>query len=358
MDGRKIRMVDEMRPIERFHAVMEKNPVDRIPVAPVTQTGTVDLMEASGAYWPEAHKDAEKMVKLGWAAYEVAGLEGVRIPFYIYAEAEACGAELTKWKKDNHPVLKKAAVSTLEDIDRLEVPDPHRDGRMPQILEATRILAPRCRKEKIPLILTVIGPTALSLNAGMTDSMYSMVWFKRNPEEMEKLMRKCLEIGLVYAEALIDAGADTILYNGAFDAGIAPADYEKMPLRYNREGVRKIKELGAYVIYHSCMDIRRVFPHLLKLEAHAISLSQEMDMAEARAIAGEDTVLAGNVDPTYTLIKKSPEEVIEECKYCIDAGSDILCPGCGFGPKTPLENMKAMVEAGKKYGHNARLAKR
>lgn len=347
-----------MTPVERFHAVMEKNPVDRIPVTPLTQTGTVDLMEASGAHWPEAHKDPEKMAKLGWAAYEIAGLEGVRIPFYIYAESQACGAELTKWKKDNQPVLKKAAVSSLEDIDRLEIPDPERDGLMPQILEATRILASRCSVEKIPLILTVIAPTALTLNAGMTDLMYSVLWFKRNPEEIEKLMKKCLEIGVVYAEALIDAGADTILYNGAFDAGVAPADYEKMPLKYNREGVKKLKELGAYVVYHSCMDIKGVFPHLLKLDAHAISLSQEMDMKDARAIAGEDTIIAGNIDPTYTLIKKSPEDVIEACKYCIDAGSDVLCPGCGWGPKTPLINMKAMVKAGKEYGQNARLAKK
>jgi uroporphyrinogen-III decarboxylase len=78
----------------------------------------------------------------------------------------------------------------------------------------------------------------------MTDLMYSVLWFKRNPEEIERLMKKCLEIGVVYAGALIDAG------------------------------------------------------------------------------------------------------------------SNVLCPGCGWGPKTPLINMKAMVAAGKEYGQNARLAKK
>jgi [methyl-Co(III) methanol-specific corrinoid protein]:coenzyme M methyltransferase len=122
--------------------------------------------------------------------------------------------------------------------------------------------------------------------------------------------------------------------------------------------VKRIKELGAYVVYHSCMDIKPVLPLLPKLEAHAISLSQEMDMKEAREMVSDDVIIAGNVSPTFTLIKRGPKEVIEECKYCIDNGTDILCPGCGFGPKTPLENMKAMVEAGKTYGHNARLAKK
>ncbi|VUT28187.1 MAG: methylcobamide:CoM methyltransferase [Candidatus Syntrophoarchaeum sp. GoM_oil] len=315
-------------------------------------------MEACGAYWPEAHTDPDKIAKLAWAAYEFAGLEGVRAPFYIYAEAVACGATLTKWKKNNQPVLEKPAISTLEDIDKLEIPDPKRDGHMPAILKAVEILAPKCEKENLPLILTVIAPMTLSLNAGLTDTMYSMIWFKKNPAEMEKLMQKCLEIGVVYAEALVDRGVHTIFYNGALDASISPKDYEGVPLKYNVEGVRRIKELGAYVVYHSCMDIKPVFPLLPKLNAHAISLSQEMDMKEAREIAGEDVIIAGNVSPTFTLIKRGPKEVIAEAKYCIDNGTDILCPGCGYGPKTPLENMKAMVEAGKTYGHNARLARK
>ena len=349
---------DTMTPIERYEAVLNKNSVDRIPVTPLTQTGTVDLMKASGAYWPEAQIEPDKIVKLAWAAYEFAGLEGVRAPFYIYAEAVACGATLTKWKKNNHPVLEKPAVASLEDIDKLEVPDPEKDGHMPAFLKVAETLAPMCEREKIPLIMTVIAPMTLALNAGMTDTMSSMVWFKQNPEEMEKLMKKCLEIGVVYAEALVDRGVHTIFYNGALDASVRPVDYEGMPLKYNSEGVKKLKELGTYVVYHSCMDIKPVFPLLPKLGAHAISLSQEMDMKEAREIAGEDVIIAGNVSPTFTLIKRGPKEVIEESKYCIDNGTDILCPGCGFGPKTPLENMKAMVEAGKTYGHNARFARK
>ncbi|OFV67174.1 MAG: Uroporphyrinogen decarboxylase (URO-D) domain protein [Candidatus Syntrophoarchaeum caldarius] len=351
-------MSETMSPIERFHAAMENNPIDRVSLAPVTQTGTTALMEKCGAYWPEAHKDPKLMAQLSWAAYEYGGLEGVRIPFYVYTEAEATGAKLSKWKKKNHPVVDVPSVPNLEAIDKLEIPDPKKDGRMPQILEAIKILVPKCKQEKLPIITSVIAPLTMTLNAGVTDAMQSMLWWAKNPNEMDKLIKKTLEIGLVWAEAAYEAGSDTIFYNGAFDASVTPDDYEKRVIRYHIEGVRKLKEMGAYVVYHSCMDISPVIDKLPRLEAHAISVSQEMDMAKAREIVGENVILAGNVDPTYTLIKKSPEEVLEESKYCIDAGTDILCPGCGYGPNTPLENMTALAQAGREYGHNARLAKK
>ena len=55
----------EYTPKERLYRAMRKQPVDRMPAVCFTQTATVEQMEASGAYWPEAHADAEKMVTTG-----------------------------------------------------------------------------------------------------------------------------------------------------------------------------------------------------------------------------------------------------------------------------------------------------
>ena len=68
---------------KRFVRSMKKKKVDRVPACSVTQTGTIDLMKMTGAYWPEAHFNAEKMSDLAIAAHEIAGLEAVRYPFDI-----------------------------------------------------------------------------------------------------------------------------------------------------------------------------------------------------------------------------------------------------------------------------------
>ncbi|HEC56289.1 MAG TPA: MtaA/CmuA family methyltransferase [Candidatus Syntrophoarchaeum butanivorans] len=349
---------DEMTPKERFHAALRQEPVDRIPITGITQTGTVDLMEACGAYWPEANQKAEGMVKLAWAAYEVAGIESVRVPFDVYIEGEAAGGELYKWKKDNQPMMKKYAIETPEDVDKYEPPDPKRDGRMPEVLKAIEMLVPKAEKVNIPIISPVFAPFSL-ISLSLVNMVNVMMWLKTDPDLYHKLAKKAVETGVIYAEALIDAGADTIFYNGGADGTVKLDDFLKISQPYSSEGAKKIREMGAYVVYHSCANVKHLLKDMADIEGiHCISVSQEVDMKESRELVGDKVALAGNVDPTYTLVKGTPEKVKEEAKYCIESGTDVLCPGCGWGPTTPLENMKALVAAGHEFGKMARLARK
>lgn len=68
--------------------VLDRKEVGRIPIASFTQTGTLDLMKASGADWPDALRNAHLMAKLAVAGHEIAGLEVVRIPFGLITEAQ------------------------------------------------------------------------------------------------------------------------------------------------------------------------------------------------------------------------------------------------------------------------------
>lgn len=64
--------------------------LDRVPVVSLTGAGgmvNVEMQKATGIYWPDAHKDPEKMTNLAIASYEISGLECVRVPFDIGAEA-------------------------------------------------------------------------------------------------------------------------------------------------------------------------------------------------------------------------------------------------------------------------------
>jgi uroporphyrinogen decarboxylase len=64
--------------------------------------------------------------------------------------------------------------------------------------------------------------------------------------------------------------------------------------------------------------------------------------------------LKGNIDPFGVLHKGTPEQVEAEVKACVEAGA----PGGGFilGTQdstlgdTPIENLHALVAAGRKYG--------
>jgi [methyl-Co(III) methylamine-specific corrinoid protein]:coenzyme M methyltransferase len=75
----------EYTPKEGLARVLNKQPVDRMPAVSVTQTGTVEQMEACGAFWPEANEDAEKMATLSEAGHTEIGFEAVRVPYDISA---------------------------------------------------------------------------------------------------------------------------------------------------------------------------------------------------------------------------------------------------------------------------------
>ena len=54
---------------KRFEKALKGEPLDIVPVCSVTQTGTVELMEITGAYWPQANYDASKMAALALAGH-------------------------------------------------------------------------------------------------------------------------------------------------------------------------------------------------------------------------------------------------------------------------------------------------
>lgn len=78
------------------------------------------------------------------------------------------------------------------------------------------------------------------------------------------------------------------------------------------------------------------------------------DLAEFRRCYGQRIGMKGNIDPFGVLLKGTPEQVDAEVKACIEAGA--LGGGFILGTQdstlagTPFENLRALVEAGRKYG--------
>jgi uroporphyrinogen-III decarboxylase len=78
------------------------------------------------------------------------------------------------------------------------------------------------------------------------------------------------------------------------------------------------------------------------------------DLADFNRRFGDRLAFKGNINPFGVLKTGTPEQVEAEVKACIEAGA----PGGGFilGTQdstlagTPIDNIHAMVAAGRKYG--------
>lgn len=327
---------------ERLLAVLARESVDRVPVVSPTQTGTVDLMKASGAFWPQANDDPRLMYELSLAAHTVAGLEGCRVPFDVTVEASAFGAVTSHESERRQPAITGRPVTSRELVDIVPIPDPRRNGRAPVVLEAVSLLRERLGRTS-PVLCGVIS--AFTLACQLRGEASAMMDLMLDPAYLRVVLDKAFRWNVEYAQEAVSAGADVIVIVDATASGdiLSPEQFEEFAQPYEKRLVQVVRDAGARSVLHICGNTALNL-HLMKgTGVDGISIDQSMDLRSVKRLLGPKVAVVGNVSPTDTLLFRSPEYVVEECRECIEAGTDVLAPGCGFAPETPLANMRAMA---------------
>jgi [methyl-Co(III) methanol-specific corrinoid protein]:coenzyme M methyltransferase len=328
---------------ERLLAALHLEPVDRVPCACPLQTGTVPLMHASGAFWPEANHDAWKMAALSRAAHDIGLLESVRIPFDVAVEASAFGAVLGNEAVDRQPAVTRPRFRSLADLECFDLPDPRRDGRAPAVLQAVRILSESM--PQVPVICGVVMPFNLATLLRGTEA--ALMDLMVDASLMRELLRVAGEWNGAYLEAVLAEGADVVTMVDSAASGdmVSPEQFAEFALRHDRDAADLVREGGASSVLHICGRIDRHIDHMLTVGADGISVEQSVDLRWARQRTRGRAALIGNVSPTSTLLWGTPEDVRRDAERCLMEGVDVLSPGCGFAPGTPLENMRSLGAA-------------
>ncbi|HII81417.1 MAG TPA: MtaA/CmuA family methyltransferase [Methanosarcina sp.] len=330
---------------KNFLDALHGNPVDRIPALSVTQTGTVELMDMTGAAWPEAHSDPKKMVALALAGHEIAGLEAVRYPYCLTVLAEIMGCNVRMGTKDIQPSVLSHPFS--KGPENLRMPENLLEkGRIPTILKATEILKNLTVNEtqsEVPLIAGMEGP--LTVFTHIAEIKNCLIWALKKPDCFNTFMETCTELCIEYANAIFDRGADTLCMP---DGGIVGS--RMMPPSVLEDSVkpfykRLCEKVNGPVILHICGDVGDSLKTLSECGFEAISIEEKVSMKAAKEAIGDRARLIGNVSPSGTMLFGTPDVVKAEAKECLSAGVDILAPGCGIAPRTPLANIRALVEA-------------
>lgn len=325
---------------ERFLASLKLEEVDRVSVACPLQTATVEMMDETGASWPEAHRDPEKMATLALAANRLAGIESARVPFDLCVEAETVGSQVSEGRLDSQPSIRRAAFRKIEAFEDAVCPDPLADGRMATVVEAVRILAET--DETVPVIAGIVGPFTL---AGQVRGVETLLMdFFDNPDFVKSLLKYSTEVLKTYGKALVENGADAVVIidPSAGSELLGTSHYREMAFPYCKE---LVESLGVPSILHICGDSKPIMEMMAETGVSGISLDHLVDVGEAREVLGGKTAIIGNINPADTLFLGTPETVKEESLECIMKGANVLAPGCGIPTRASLENIKAMVEA-------------
>jgi [methyl-Co(III) methanol-specific corrinoid protein]:coenzyme M methyltransferase len=363
-------ILDDMTLKERFVRSIKGEEVDKVPVCSVTQTGTVDLMELSGASWPQANYEPRQMATLAIAGYEIAGFESVRYPFCTTVIAETLGCAIAEGSFDTQPYQLDFPCKKKEDIKKITIPEDLLENRnirtalesqsncmgrisasnpnmrrIGTMLEASGMIKQRIGDD-VPLIAGMIGPAATAFYLAGANNY--LRWCITDPDALLELMDLGGTICAEYANALYDHGADAVIVIDS-EAGpdlFPPPLFESLVLPVYQSLTSKMKGLK---LLHMCGDATAILEPLADSGFQGLSIEEKVDVAYASQMAGDDICLIGNVSPAETLLYKSREVIKREAKQCIEDGIGILAPGCGIAPRTPLENLKAFVAARDEY---------
>lgn len=329
---------------ERFLKALKCEEVDKVPVLSVTQTGIVELMDKTGAAWPEAHSDAQKMADLAIASHTECGLEGVRAPYCLTVLAEAMGCEVNMGTKTRQPSV---TAHPYNDVANLKMPDNLlENGRIPAALEAIKIIKEKI-SDDVPVIAGMEGP--ITLASDLCGVKKFMKWSIKDKDSYNTILDFATDACIEYANALADAGADVI----SVPDPVCSPDLMS-PDSFKNELKQYLQKFSAGVkipmILHICGDVTVIIPDMADCGFVSISIEEKVkDLAGAKAKVDGKVSICGNVSSPFVLLNGTTEQVKEASKTALEAGVDVLAPGCGIAPDTKVENLKAMVEARDEY---------
>lgn len=329
----------------RLLASLEGKPVDKVPVCSVTQTGIVELMDLVGAPWPEAHTNPELMAKLAIANHELSGLEAVRVPYCLTVLVEAMGCEINMGTKSRQPSV--IGHPYPKDLEGAAVPeDLLKRGRIPVVAEAIKIIREKVGPD-VPIIGGMEGPITVASDLLSVKSF--MKWSLKKTDLFEQALDLATEAAIMYANALVEAGADIISVADPVASPdlMSPDSFKK----FFKARLQKFSSsVNSVTVLHICGNVNPILSEMADCGFEGLSVEEKIGSPKkAKEILGNRARFIGNISSPFTLLPGPVDKIKAEARKALAEGVDVLAPGCGIAPMTPLENIKAMVAARDEY---------
>lgn len=331
---------------ERVLAHLAGQPVDRLPLMPITMMFACD---GSGAMYRDYCTDFRVLVEGQIRTAEEFGFDYVNTMSDPAREAVDCGAKVQFF--DDQPVAiveEHALLREKTALARLKIPDPLGGGRMHNGIRAVALLKEKAGREKIiegwiedPV---AEGADLRGLNALMLD-------FDDDPVFVRDLFEFVVGMELQFAREQLQAGADVIGIGDAAASLVGPRIYEEFVFPYEKKLVDGIHAAGGKVRLHICGNTRRLLAGIGRLGCDIVDLDSLAPLNEARQQMGASQVLLGNLNPVTELRNGKPETVtgaIAECHRHAGARY-IVGAGCEVPRDTPTENLRALCDYAKAH---------
>ena len=323
---------------ERFLTALSGQKPDRTPSAHVSALTTLELQNMTGCTMPEVHHDPEKLVRLLGANHDVLGFDAVTFIINYFNEPAALGCEMNWGSTVDLPTY---VSNPWQRPDDAHVPDDLLD-RPPvsTYLEALRI-AKRDYGDRVAVLGKVMGPFSMTLAMhGIENVMTGLI---DEPDRIRHFIDVSTDVLIRCANAQFEIGIDALAIGegGAGANMLSPQMHTDFLLDVHQ---RMMHEIHGPTIMHICGDITPRLDALKQSGLTCFNFDWDITPTVMKHAANGHFSIMGNVN-TSDLMLADPEKIQAQVFENLDAGTDIISPGCAISPKCPNANLKALTEA-------------
>lgn len=330
-----------------FIRACQGEPVERTPIW---------IMRQAGRYLPSyqavrAKADFKTMCRTPELAAEVTiqpieilGFDAAIIFSDILVVPEAMGMTLEFLEgigpQFNDPRRTPEAIRGLE----------HRGaaGKLEYVYDALRLTKQKLAGA-VPLIGFCGSPWTLATymieGKGSKDFIHAKTLLYTRPAVLQDLLERTTEVLAEYMSAQLQAGADALQIFDSWGYVLSPEAYEQFSFRYIKRLISKIKRQNQPIIYF-LRGRGHGLAGLADSGADVLGLDWTIDLEEARKQTQDRVTLQGNMDPL--VLFATPEVVRQEARKVLKAMAGarghVFNLGHGILPKTPVENVRTLIE--------------
>ncbi|MBN2369646.1 MAG: uroporphyrinogen decarboxylase [Vicinamibacteria bacterium] len=270
-------------------------------------------------------------------------LPGFWSEYGMCTEPSAFGA-VPVWEENEFPFAKKV-IRAPADVERLEKPNPRKEGLLPFVIKRLQHLEPEIEKAGHKIRFAVArGPLNIaSFLMGTTEFLTAI---KTDPERMRQLLA-------IVTDFLVDwiafqrecfPSIDGVLLLDDIVGFVSKRDFETFGLPYLK---RAFDTDVTIKFFHNDAPCKVCAPFLPEIGVNFLNFGVQHTLNEMKDWTGGKVALLGNVPPRDVLADGSPEDVRRCVTDLLSAVEDrsrlILSCGGGMPPGAPTRNIETFI---------------
>ncbi|UAL07282.1 MAG: uroporphyrinogen decarboxylase family protein [Candidatus Methanogranum gryphiswaldense] len=357
----------EITHAQRALGAINNEKIDRLPTYPIACGVNRKLIGKNGVTYREWASDPKLYAEAFIQGQKRFGFDFAIGLMDLSVMAGDLGAGV-KFDEENTPYVNRPIIKSIEDYEKLEVPDVKK-GRSRVIIEGTRIIADKLNG-KVVTSAFLEGPL-LALSQSASAERLFMDMFT-DPAPVHKALKVMTEFDSEIVKEIGQTGVNGLCWDYLWGNYSCLGDDEYGEFEgdvYAKRLNQETRDNGMAVAIHNCADLPHLDTQINKFKPAIYSMAYYPDIEgslTASEVIGsgyaDNCLVAGNIDPqlfrrgSVETITKVTKDLCQEVKtalckrglnsrYCIASG-------CEVPPdiNTKLENIEAVVKTVEKYG--------